>query len=304
MTADVHPALPTVLRGLRLEAEAELPGASENRHWRVRLLGEPAVLRCVAERSERGLSYELTVLQELHRRGWPVPLPLTEPIHEGGSVWVVYSFLPGAAPMSDNAEAQRERGRLLARLHGDLTEMVSLGQRDGWQMSPEVIADPALSRLLPQFETLHPEEGHLLRWHAEEAQRLLADLPVAEADLTVVHGDLAPWNLLFDANGALSGIVDFDVVHLDLTVADFACSWRGKYDEVVHGYNEVRPLSDLDRELLPAVFWAWLFIGVTDDLTAILAGTATVGRIAWMMSKLPLRSPVMGDAARPYPGPG
>lgn len=253
-------------------------------------------------RSERGLSYELTVLRELHGRGWPVPLPLTEPVHEGGSVWVLYSFLPGTSPTRDGPEAQRERGRLLARLHADLAEMISLGQRDGWQTSPEVLADPALRRLLPRFEARYPKEGHLLRWHAEEAQRLLADLPVDEADVIVVHGDLAPWNLLFDANGSLSGIVDFDIAHLDLAVADFACSWRGKYDEVVHGYDDVRPLTDLDRALLTPVFWAWLFIGVTEDLTAILAGTATVDRLAWMMSKLPLRSPVMATA-RAYPSP-
>jgi len=293
----------TVVRELRVKVEAELPGASENLHWRVRLSDVPAVLRRVARRSAKGLSYELAVLRELHRRGWPVPVPLAEPIEENGDTWMLYSWLPGTSPTSEDEGAQRERGRLLARLHGDLSELVSFGQRDGWQMAHEVVADSALHTALMRFETLHPLEGHLLRWHADQAQRLLEDLPVAEADRTVVHGDLAPWNLLFDTDGGLSGIVDFDIVHLDLSVADFACSWRGKYDEVIHGYNEVRPLSDLDLALLTPIFWAWLFIGVADDLSAILAGTATLDRLSWMMSKLPLRTPAMGPTATPYAAP-
>ncbi|MGQ0431497.1 MAG: phosphotransferase enzyme family protein [Microthrixaceae bacterium] len=282
-------------------SERELPGASENQHWLVRRGDSPAVLRRVAHASTRGLSYELTVLRELDRRGWPIPVPLTEPVDVDGHTWVLYSWLPGTSPTQEDCHAQRERGRLLARLHGDLAEIVDLGQRDGWQMAHEVVADPSLDELLPKFERIYPTEGHLLRWHARRSRELLAELPVAEAARTVVHGDLAPWNLLFEGD-ALSGIVDFDIVHLDLTVAEFACSWRGKYDEVIHGYNEVRPLTDLDRVLLTPVFWAWLFIGVADDLRDIVSGAATLDRLAWMMSKLPLRTPAMGPNAVPYPG--
>lgn len=290
----------SVLRSLRVAVERELPGASQNQHWLVRRNGGPAVLRRVAPRSTQGLSYEFTVLDELDRRGWPVPIALTEPIVADGYTWVVYRWLSGSSPDREDRAGQRERGRLLARLHDDLTDLVGLGQRAGWQMAQEVIADPALDDLLPNFEAAYPVEGHLLRWHADRARQVLAELPVRDAARTVVHGDLAPWNLLFEGD-ALTGVVDFDIVHLDLAVADFACSWRGRYDEVIAGYDELRPLSDLDRELLTPVFWAWLFIGVADALREILAGTATVDRLSWTTSKLALRSPAMGPLATPYP---
>jgi Ser/Thr protein kinase RdoA (MazF antagonist) len=298
----VDTAVPSdvVLRSLGVEVEAELAGASENQHWRVRGR-DLAVLRRVAPRSVRGLSYELAVLNELDQRGWPVPVALAEPLEIEGNTWVLYRWLPGVSPASEDANAQRERGRLLARLHRDLAQLVGLGQRDGWQMAHEVVADPELHDLLEQFERLHPPEAHLLRWHADLARGQLTELPVTEATRTVVHGDLAPWNLLFE-DGALSGIVDFDIVHLDFAVADFACSWRGKYDEVIYGYDEVRPLSDLDHALLAPVFWAWLFIGVAEDLRGIITGAATLDRLSWMMSKLPLRTPAMGPTAVPYPG--
>lgn len=250
------------------------------------------------------MSYELAILHAMDRRGWPVPVPLAEPIEDDGFTWVLHKWLPGSSRTSESQIGQRDRGRLLARLHCDLSELASFGQRDGWQMAHEVVAEPALHTALVQFETRHPAEGHLLRWHADSALRLLDALPVGEADRLVVHGDVAPWNLLFDARGELSGIVDFDIAHLDLAVADFACSWRGKYDEVIHGYDEVRPLSALDVALLTPIFWAWLFIGVADDLNAILAGDATLDRLRWMMTKLPLRSPAMGAVATPYPAPG
>ncbi len=79
----------------------------------------------------------------------------------------------------------------------------------------------------------------------------------------------------------LSGVLDFESTHLDFRVADFALSWRGSYDEVVHGYEAVHPLSDLDWQLLVPVFWGWLFLGVKDEISAMLSGQAAIHGFDW-----------------------
>ncbi len=38
--------------------------------------------------------------------------------------------------------------------------------------------------------------------------------------------------------------------HHTFQVADFVLSWRGYPDEVLRGYPEVRPLSELEREMI------------------------------------------------------
>ena len=139
----------------------------------------------------------------------------------------------------------------------------------------------------------------MMRWHAERAQELFGRLDLGGARLTVLHGDFAPWNLLY-TDGRLTGVLDFDATHLNFAVADFALSWRGHHDAVIDGYNEARPLTDLDRELITPAYWAWLFIGVADRIAAMTSGAAPPARFEWVISKLLLRSPVMGAESAAY----
>jgi Ser/Thr protein kinase RdoA (MazF antagonist) len=67
-------------------------------------------------------------------------------------------------------------------------------------------------------------------------------------------------------NGRLSGILDFELAHWDHRVGDFALSWRGKYDEVIHGYAEVSPLAPEEWALLTPLWWAGLIEGACQDL--------------------------------------
>ena len=279
-----------------------LGGNSESRQWRVDGPTGLAVLRRYPPESFGDNGYELDVLRFLHDRGWPVPEPLSEPVLIGGSTWGLFSHLPGAPPPLEDSAARRARGRLLARLHDDMDDLVHLGQRVGCRTADEVLRDEALDQAVLAFERQSPREGHLLRWHLDLGRELLDEIDLTAARRTIVHSDLAAWNLLF-ADGELSGIVDFAATHLNFAVADFACAWRGRYDAVIDGYEDVRPLSDTDRALITPVFWGWLFLGVADDLAAIVAGTYDVSRLGWMLSKLPLRTQAMGPRAAPYPEP-
>ena len=83
---------------------------------------------------------------------------------------------------------------------------------------------------------------------------------------------MTPWNVRY-LRGALSAILDFDAAHLDLRVADFALSWRGRHDEIIRGYEDVSPLEPVERELIIPVQWAWV---IGSAVAGIEAGATSV----------------------------
>jgi Ser/Thr protein kinase RdoA (MazF antagonist) len=140
--------------------------------------------------------------------------------------------------------------------------------------------------VLRAHERRAPEEGRVLRAYTDAARVRLVELAPHAPSPIVVHGDFAPWNLRF-AGGTLSGILDFDLVRLDLRVADFALAWRGRHAEVLRGYEEVSPLAPVERELIVPVYWAWL---IASAVAGLAAGEASA---AWAVEHL-LRTRLAG----------
>lgn len=181
---------------------------------------------------------------------------------------------------------QRARGRLLARLHTDLANLNGLDQRDGWTRAEEMLS-PALDELLETLATRRPEEASVLGWHRDRARELFEQVDAAAELAMIIHGDFGPWNLRY-LDGRLSGIYDFEFSHLNHRVADFALSWRGKHDEIVHGYSEVSALSEMERQLLTPVRWAWLLDGARSQLSRDPDSDLT-----WVMTQIVRRSALM-----------
>jgi Ser/Thr protein kinase RdoA (MazF antagonist) len=272
----------SVLDGLGLRASRIRRVAHRrNTHWIADTPGRRVVLRRYAPgRSQGEVAYELRLLERLERRAWPVPIPIAPVVEAAGSLWCAFRYLAGRAPAPRSVAGvraeQRRRGRLLARLHADMADFVDVGQRDGWRRADEGLFDragkPPVDEVLAQRERQSPEEGRILRAYADRTrERLSALLPHAPAPVAI-HGDLTPWNIRY-ARGTLSGVLDFDAAHLDLRVADFALSWRGRHDEVVRGYEEVSPLEPVERELLVPIYWAWI---IASAVAGIEAGEASV----------------------------
>lgn len=232
--------------------------------------------------------------------GWPVPEIVAGPEDFDGQTWCLFRWLPGE-PRAEGPEEQRARGRLLAEFHEATVGLVSLGQRTGFRLADELLDDPALAPRIREYWGLRPVEGHVLRWHLEQARERFADLDREAAERAVIHSDFARWNLLFE-DGKLSGLLDFEGTHLNYRVADFALSWRGEHDDVIAGYLEVRKLSELDWQLVVPCYWSWLFLGVKEEIEAMLAGTTPTHGFDWPVGHLLRRSPLMGDLAKPYPG--
>ena len=281
-----------VLDGLGVRASRiRLLARRRNTYWRVDTPEQRLVLcRYAADRSRADVAYELRLLTQLAGRGWPVPAPVAPVIEAAGATWSVVSYLAGRAPAPRSVAGaraeQRQRGRLLAQLHTALADVGEMGQRDEWRQAHEGLFErpgqPSTDAMLRQYERRSPDQGQVLRTYFERMEeRLRALLPYAPAPI-VIHGDFTPWNLRY-SGGRLSGVLDFEMAHQDLRVADFVLSWRGQYAEVITGYAEVARLEPIEQELLVPIFWAWIIAVAVADIEA---GAA---RVDWPV-KLLLRT--------------
>jgi len=189
----------------------------------------------------------------------------------------------------------------MARIHHDLARLAHFGQRTGWRRRDEVVGDDtgsrSLDRLLLEYELTRPSEGRLLRQYADLARQRFQVARAADLPTTVIHGDLTPWNLRYH-RGALSGILDFELAHRDLRIADLAMAWRGWHDDVVHGYQEEAVLEPSELSLLAPSWWAWVLDAARE---ALLSASDTPGRawvadeLRWVVGVIQRRSP-MTDA--------
>ena len=279
----------------------EYLGGRHKQSWLVEHRRSRLVARCYPSQPFPDIAYELEIMARLDEDGWPVPVAVAEPIEVDGRTWCLSKFLPGTSRIANGPEDRRERGRLLAGLHEATAPLVTIGQRRGFGLADEVIGAPELLSVIREYEKLRPYEGHVARWHIDQAREAFDRLELDSADIIVLHSDFAPWNLLHE-DESLTGILDFDATHLNYRVADFALAWRGNQDEVIEGYEEVTRLSDLDWELLIPALWAWLFIGVKQVLRTTLAEKGTPPDLEWQVRHLLRREGLVGRLAPAYPG--
>lgn len=256
-----------VLREMGIEARTiRVIQRRTNTHWLVDTADCRLVIcRYAPAYSRQSIAYELDVLGFLAGREWPVPVPVAPLVIAGGAIWCASRYLPGrvSRPRTKTSmlAEQRRRGRLMARLHVDLAEFSSLGQREGFLPTDQGLfardGRPPVDEVLQAYERDCPEQGSLLRRYAdcarERLNRLRPDLPSPIA----IHGDIVPWNIRYH-KGNVSGLLDFEFTHLDLRVAEFVLAWRGHYDEVIRGYEEVSPLQPVERASIVPIYWAWV----------------------------------------------
>ncbi len=144
---------------------------------------------------------------------------------------------------------------------------------------------------------------HVLKLRAQIANLPAEDRPLAEdilsrhGDVTektllrmrsqIIHGDVHPYNSLIDAEGRISGIIDFgDIVHgplvLDLAnaAADFLAPGRDNAAmifELVKGYSSVTPLEEQEADALLDLIEVRLLMTPLVDALKAANGIASQG---------------------------
>lgn len=244
--------------------------------------GEPAFLlkRRRLPGPAAGLAWEMALREALGGAGWPTARGV--PARGGGAgfvgegaSWTCEVLRPGAPRTPRTVAAWRVHGRLLARLHRDLAALDPGEQRPGlgktWEL--DVLTEAAgvgtFNRLVAAFEAEHGELARLIRRERYRNLRELARLGYPELPEQPIHGDFSPKNLLW-TGGELSGVIDWEFARRDAALCDFAALMmpfgplempfaRALFD----GYASVRPVSNQEFGLLPALVRASLLWWVT-----------------------------------------
>jgi len=284
-------------------AISPLPAGRMNRHWLVETAARKVVLRRYSRlRTRLAIEWEQALVRHAGSKGWPVPVPIpagsgeTVLVHDSG-LWSAMPFLEGAPRESTGAAAYRITGRLLGRFHRDLSDFPVEGQRPGlgktWEL--DVLVEPAgagtFNALLAALARDHADLAAKVRRQRYRNLRELARLHYPDLPDRPIHGDFHRSNLLF-SDGELTGVLDFDQCRLDALACDLAPLLVPFQPlEIPHaaalldGYQAVRPLSDLEWAILPALgraslLWWVAFLLATWRVTGSEAALEGIARTA------------------------
>jgi len=273
-----------------------------NTHWLVCTGGRRYVLRRFGVwRGEAESLWEIELMRRLAALGLPVAAPLAPPKTIDGAVFMLMPFLAGralgAGAVSD--ARYRELGRRLADFHAALASMPAPPQRPGWTENVQGALPFAggVERRTELLRALAATDSEVARRFETALAALEArDLPrvFAGEPRMVVQGDFAPWNLRLHA-GRLTGLLDFELAHVDVRAADVAFARRGYHDAVVEGYLEKTPLSGAELGAFDGLWLGGIFAGLWRVLESRLAeGAVTAHGMDWGLAQLGKTRPYRG----------
>ena len=242
--------LPTVLSCQRMSS------GFSNSNYRLETSNGLFLLRECTGRDRAGVEYELNVLDWLCAHNFPTSATIRFSDDErwisgpGGSLLVLLEWLDGSEPLSGQVSVGT-----IARALGDLHQLPP--PSGGWWRRENPNGREAAARLV---KSITPDDPVHFQFFLEEFERLRLRLgePLPGG---LIHGDVFTDNTLF-RDGELVAILDFEDACEDVFLFDVAMTihgfcfpaehWRPDLAQVfLDVYNESRPLTDSERELLP-----------------------------------------------------
>jgi len=227
--------------------------------------GDPLVLRGHhADATPDDLAWQDTVLRHLAAAGWTVPAPVDGLTEYEGRWYGLNQYVPGQPARPEDRDQQVQRGRQLARLQLALRGLGDrIRQRPGWRpqhTGPTVLTSLDWDALVSALAAASPRLAAWAQVAAAAARRALADVGVADLPVTVVHGDFAEWNVHY-TGGRLTGVIDFELSHLDSRPFELAMARTYRAPAVVAAYRAELarlgwPLSPLEEAAIDPVYRA------------------------------------------------
>jgi homoserine kinase type II len=254
-TVDIE-QLAVWLEPLDLPAPSELTGIAagmQNSNYFVVAGGRRWVLTIFEHLTPRELAFFLALQDHLAVRGVPCPRPLAT---ADGHFWrfiagkpaALFNCLPGACIEAPSPAHCRTLGEMLARLHlagADFPAPLPNPCGHAWRASTGRALLPLLSA---------DERGRLLVELDFQAAQDYSGLPRG-----IIHADLFRDNVLWQADGQLSGVLDFYFAGVDSLLFDLAVvanDWAidaGHLAALLAGYSALRQLTPAEEEAWPAM---------------------------------------------------
>ena len=179
-----------------------------------------AVVKIARGEAMQHLQRRASLLSELGRLDLPfaIPTPLGPVVRSGDRVGVALSWVPGGPP-----PFPPEPAALSGLL--DALSSVDLARLEVWLDAPHAYAGRSRwEHLMLDVVPDRLPEG--LR--AEAVGRVERALALPPVEPGLVHGDLAGTNVLWGADGTVSGVLDWDLAQAFDPAVDVGClSWFG-----------------------------------------------------------------------------
>ena len=237
---------------------------------RVYLNGKPYI------RHTDDFRFELELLDVLSKWGIPVVRPVANKQGEWLTTYegtdevrslALFHFVDGIElhmiEFDDPAEItpQLEHlGEIVARIHLATSQFQSHYHR--YHLDLDHLLDRSLHLLEQHLRERDMGDATFFKPTAEEIRRNVQQLPITDDTYGPIHADLNAANILWDPKEGLT-IIDFDHGGYGWRSYDFAAlaiDISEIFSPILKGYESVRPLSDLERQLIPTFVklrWIW-----------------------------------------------
>lgn len=271
-----------------LEA-APLAGGCDNLNLLVTFGRRRVVLRRYSHTPEEEIEWELQLIRYLATRSFPTPAVFAGEdgaLSHGflGRPAALFAFIPGREPSPQSSQEAVQVAATVAQLHlvtRDLHLPHARSHTDWKRLERlEVTASRLSSPGLAEMAARTREFREKL---TERLAAVSGDLPAG-----IVHHDANPGNALLDEEGKLVALLDFDEAHEGELLTDVASllrlwampdHWQGLKPEmteaVLSAYDEQRPLSEAEWEMLPDFLLLFTLADAAAYVTGSLASDPT-----------------------------
>jgi Ser/Thr protein kinase RdoA (MazF antagonist) len=265
LAMDVVPAF-----GVGSVAECKFFSFGINDTYRVRTRADEIYFMRVYRaglRSRSDVSYELEMLNHLHKKGVGVahPLPtrsgsyfLDLPAPEGTRFAALFTLAPGKEPSYDEQPQilAEKYGRAVAKIHNALDDFPGPSRRAGPDL--DHLIDTPLKHIEP-FLAEQPEMWEYIRQFSARLRKRILECPADTLELGACHGDLQGYHAHIAENGSMT-FYDFDFCGFGFRSYDLAVfRWCARlkdqediwWEPYLQGYCDERSIADVDLRAVP-----------------------------------------------------